>query len=47
MPGAGHYQNIEPISNVGKYSMSKHVGGTQAKFGRTSRATFLDDAVKN
>lgn len=27
--------------------MSKHFGGTQAKFGRTARATFLDDAVKN
>lgn len=27
--------------------MSKHLGGTQAKFGRNSRATFLDEAVKN
>lgn len=45
-PGVGEYKNTEPISSIGKYALSKHVGGTQAKFNKTSRATFLDEAAK-
>ena len=46
VPGAGHYKNEEPISDKGKYTNSKHFGGTQAKFGKSMRTTFLDEAAK-
>lgn len=46
LPGVGEYKNTQPISSVGKYALSKHLGGTQAKFNKTSRATFLDEAAK-
>lgn len=47
MPGAGQYKSGENISGFGKYNNSKHLGGTIAKFGRSSRATFVDEVVKN
>jgi len=42
VPGAGQYKSGENISGFGKYNNSKHLGGTIAKFGRSSRATFVD-----
>ena len=46
LPGVGQYQNTEPISTVGKYNNSKYKGGTIAKFMKTPRATFFDNATR-
>lgn len=50
VPGSGYYNAELYLSNNGKYSNSKYKGGTQAKFSRTSRATFIDEtknSIKN
>lgn len=46
MPGVGSYNDTVELSKFGKYQNSKYRGGTQAKFGRTSRASFVDDTVR-
>lgn len=45
-PGVGKYNATQGISNSGKYINSQIKGGSQPKFGRQSRATFLDETIK-
>ena len=42
VPGPGQYNNPNSLSRVGKYLVSSHKGGTQAKFGSSKRITAFD-----
>ena len=41
-PGPGKYQDLNSMSKTGKYIISKHEGGTKAKFDSDKRETMFD-----
>lgn len=46
VPGPGDYDNSTSLSNVGKYVMSSHRGGTYAKFDSSPRRTRFDEVAR-
>lgn len=46
MPGPCDYENPTNLSNVGKYLMSTHKGGTNAKFDTSKRVTKFDECKR-
>ena len=46
VPGPGDYDNPTNLSNVGKYLISSHRGGTNAKFDNSKRLTKFDECTK-
>ena len=45
VPGVGKYKDISNLSKVGKYIVSVHRGGTNAKFDVERRKTRFDEAA--
>ena len=46
VPGPASYHDISNLSNVGKYIVSSHRGGTKAKFDSEKRKTIFDEASR-
>jgi hypothetical protein len=44
IPGPGNYKELSNLSNVGKYVVSSHIGGTKAIFDHEKRVTRFDHA---
>jgi hypothetical protein len=42
VPGPGIYNDVSNLSNVGKYIVSSHQGGTRAKFDNSKRISKFD-----
>jgi hypothetical protein len=42
VPGPGIYNDVSNLSNVGKYIVSSHHGGTKAKFDNAKRISKFD-----
>lgn len=45
VPGPASYLDVSNLSNVGKYIVSAHRGGTKAKFDKSKRVTKFDQVI--